>query len=70
MNLFGLNRVASLGGKLYAYVIVDNYSRFTWVFFLDSKSNTFETFEKFSKKIQNEIGYKIVKIGSDQGGEL
>ena len=50
MDLFGPNRVASLGGKLYAYVIVDDYSRFTWVFFLDSKSNTFETFKKTLKE--------------------
>ena len=70
MDLFGPNRVASLGGKLYAYVIVDDYSRFTWVSFLKNKSHTFETFKKFSKKIQNEIGYKIIKIRSDQGKEF
>ena len=51
MDLFGPNRVASLGGKLYAYVIVDDFSRFTWVFFLRNKSNTYETFKNFSKKI-------------------
>ena len=70
MDLFGPNKVASLGGKHYAYVIVDDYSRFTWVFFLENKNNTLEAFRKFSKRIQNELGYKLVKIRSDQGGEF
>ena len=34
MDLFGPCRVASLGGKHYAYVIIDDYSRFTWYSFL------------------------------------
>ena len=70
MDLLGPNRIVSLGRKLYAYVVVDDYSRFTWVFFLNSKNNTFEIFEKLSKNIQNEIGCNIVKIMSDQGGEF
>ena len=34
MNLFGPTRVASLGGMHYAYILVDDYSRYTWVCFL------------------------------------
>ena len=33
MDLFGPSRTASLDGKHYAFVIVDNFSRFTWVLF-------------------------------------
>jgi len=43
----------SIGGKRYFLVIVDDYSRFTWVYFLASKSETFSHFSKFAKKVQN-----------------
>jgi transposase InsO family protein len=38
MDLFGLIAYISIGGSKYCLVIVDNYSRFTWVFFLQEKS--------------------------------
>ena len=33
MDLFGPTRSVSLSGKKYGYVLVDNFLRFTWVFF-------------------------------------
>ena len=53
MDLFGPTRTTSLGGKRYALVIVDDYSRYTWVLFLSSKDETFKTFKKFYKRIIN-----------------
>ena len=41
MDLFGPTRIRSLAGKHYAYVIVDDYSRYTWVLFLGSKDECF-----------------------------
>jgi len=35
MDLFGLSRTISLGGNYYALVIVDDFSRFTWILFLE-----------------------------------
>jgi hypothetical protein len=55
MDLFSPNRVASLGGKLYVFVIVDDFSRFTWVLFLTHKNEAHIAFAKFYKKAQNEI---------------
>ena len=46
MDLFGPSRHVSLGGKLYALVIVDDFSRFTWVRFLANKSDTSNEFAK------------------------
>ena len=40
MDLFGPIATISLGGKRYSLVIVDDYTRFTWVFFLRSKDET------------------------------
>jgi Integrase core domain. len=59
-----------LGGKLYAFVIVDDFSRYTWVFFLTHKNETFHVFTKFCKQVQNEKGYTITCIRSDRGREF
>ena len=69
-NLFGPNRVASLSGKYLCLVIVDDYSWYTWVIFLSQKTDTFDTFRIFTKKIQNELELKIKTIWSDHGGEF
>jgi hypothetical protein len=51
-------------------VIVDDYSRFTWVFFLQEKSQTQDTLKRFLKQAQNEFGLRIKKIRSDNGTEF
>ena len=38
IDLFGLARTMSISGKQYGFVIVDDYIRYTWVFFLSSKN--------------------------------
>ena len=51
-------------------MIFDDYSRFTWVFFLSHKNEAFHTFASDSKRVQNEKGYTINSIRSDRGGEF
>ena len=70
MDLFGPSKYASLSGKYYAFVIVDDYSRYTWVLFLANKDDAFDAFKIFCKKVQNEKGYAISYIKSDYGGEF
>ncbi|GJZ14675.1 retrovirus-related pol polyprotein from transposon TNT 1-94, partial [Tanacetum coccineum] len=53
MDLCGPMRVASVNGKKYILVIVDEYSRFTWVKFLRSKDEALDFIIKFLKMIQN-----------------
>ena len=62
MDLFGPTKTQSLGGKRYGLVIVDDFSRYTWVLFLTHKDETFNVFEKFCKRIQNEKGMCISSI--------
>jgi len=62
LDLFGPVTPTSLGGKSYALVIVDDYSRYTWTFFLTHKDETFEKFTSFSKMVQNEKGFCISSI--------
>ena len=44
MDLLGRTRIASLGGMHYAYVLVDDYSIYTWVYFLAYKNDSFKAF--------------------------
>jgi len=53
MDLFGPSRTKSFGGNYYALIIVDDYSRYTWTFFLTLKCEAFKAFKKFAKVIQN-----------------
>ena len=52
MDFFGPTRSMSLSGKKYGYVLVDNFSRFTWVFFLTNKNEAFSEFQVFYRKIE------------------
>jgi hypothetical protein len=47
MDLFGLVAYISIGGNKYGPVIVDDYSRFTWVFFYKIKVKTQEVLNFF-----------------------
>jgi transposase InsO family protein len=67
MDLFGPITYISIGGSKYCLVIVDEYSHFTWVFFLQEKSQTQETLKGFLRRAQNEFGLRIKKIRSDNG---
>ena len=49
IDLFGPSRTLSLGGKIYAFVLVDDFSRFTWVLFLTNKNDVFSEFQSFAK---------------------
>jgi hypothetical protein len=67
MDLFGSIAYISIDRSKYCPVIVDDYSRFTWVFFLQEKSQTQETMKRFLRQAQNEFGLRIKKIRSDNG---
>jgi hypothetical protein len=49
---------------------VDDYSCFTWVFFLQEKTQTQETLKRFLRRAQNEFGLRIKKIRSNNGTEF
>ena len=70
MDLFGPNAYKSLGGNPFGLVIVDDFSRFAWVFFLDDKSQVQKIFKNFTKKAQNQFEVKIKKVRSNNGTEF
>jgi hypothetical protein len=57
MDLFGPTTYKSLGVNLYCLVIVDDYSRYTWTFFLEDKGKTFDIFKKFAARSQMSSGH-------------
>ena len=70
LDLCGPTRTPSFGGNRYAFVIVDDFSRFSWVIFLKHKDETYENFTSFVKRIQNFKDSTISSIRSDHGGEF
>jgi hypothetical protein len=70
MNLFGLIVYISIDGNKYNLVIIDDYSYFTWMFFLQDKSETQEVLKKLLKRAQNEFDAKVKKITCDNDTEF
>ena len=70
MDLMGPTEVESIGGKRYILVVVDDFSRFTWVEFLREKSQACEVFKTLSKRLMTEKGMNIIRIRTDHGKEF
>ena len=59
MDLMGPTRTKSLGGKRYIIVEIDDFTRYTWVILLRSKSDAPEHIEALCTRLQNEKSLKI-----------
>jgi hypothetical protein len=70
MDLFGPTQYTSIGENKYNFVIVYDFIRYTWVFFLVDKSNVFATFKSFVKGILNKFEITIKRVRSDNGSEF
>jgi hypothetical protein len=70
MDLMGPTRTASLGGKRYILVIVDDFSRYTWAIPIREKYDAFDAAQHLFKKIQVEQNCQIMRICSDHGREF
>nr|GFA65685.1 retrovirus-related Pol polyprotein from transposon TNT 1-94 [Tanacetum cinerariifolium] len=70
MDLCGPMRIASINRKRYVLVIVDDYSRYTWVHFLRSKDKAPEVIIKFLKRISVLLQSPVIIIRTDNGTEF
>ncbi|KAJ0888369.1 putative RNA-directed DNA polymerase [Helianthus annuus] len=70
MDLFGPVNVLSIGRKAYCLVIVDDYSRYTWVYFLSHKNETAVLVKQFITLAENQASTKVKVIRSDNGTEF
>ena len=62
MNLFGPTRVASLDGMHYIFVLVDDYSIFTWVCFLAYKNDAFDAFKALQKEFKKKKVFTLLAL--------
>ncbi|GJR68058.1 retrovirus-related pol polyprotein from transposon TNT 1-94 [Tanacetum coccineum] len=67
MDLCGPMRVASINGKKYILVIVDDYSRYTWVYFLRTKDEAPDMIIDFVNQVQRNLKASILTIRTNNG---
>ncbi|GJQ95267.1 putative ribonuclease H-like domain-containing protein [Tanacetum coccineum] len=70
MDLFGLTFVKSIMKKMYCLVVTDDFSRFSWVFFLATKDETSGILKAFITRIENQINHRVKIIRCDNGTEF
>ncbi|GKB92837.1 putative ribonuclease H-like domain-containing protein [Tanacetum coccineum] len=70
MDLFGPTNVKSLMKKSYCLVVTDDFSRFSWVFFLATKDETSGILKTFITEIENQLDHKVKVIRCDNGTEF
>ncbi|CAL9004938.1 unnamed protein product, partial [Prunus brigantina] len=69
-DIWGPNRQTSLSGAHYFLTIVDDFSRFTWVFLMKHKSDTQQLLKDFFGYVSTQFHAKIRCIRTDNGGEF
>jgi hypothetical protein len=62
--------VRSMGGKWHILVIVDDYSRYSWVIFLEGKDEVFEHFWSLALRLNNDHPNYLKAVHSDNGIEF
>ncbi|XP_070014193.1 uncharacterized protein [Nicotiana sylvestris] len=60
----------SFGKSKYFLLFIDDFSRKTWVYFLNQKSEAYAAFKKFKVLVEKESGYEIKALRSERGGEF
>nr|GEW11321.1 retrovirus-related Pol polyprotein from transposon TNT 1-94 [Tanacetum cinerariifolium] len=70
MDLFGPVTPRFINHEKYTLVIVDEYSRYTWVYFLKTKSQAPETIMSFIKIVENQNDIKVKQLRTDNGTEF
>ncbi|GJU53352.1 putative ribonuclease H-like domain-containing protein [Tanacetum coccineum] len=70
MDLFGPTSVRSINHKTYCLVITDDFSRFSWIFFLRTKDETSAILKDFIRQIENQLNQKVKIIRCDNGTEF
>ena len=61
--------ITSMNGPRYVFTFIDDFSRYTWVFFIKKKYEVCEKFTDLKALIENASGQKIKILRSDKGGE-
>ncbi|GKA70358.1 zinc finger, CCHC-type containing protein [Tanacetum coccineum] len=57
-------------GKKYIFLLVDDYSRYMWVYFLSTKDQVFDTFKEYKSTVEKELRTTLRMLRTDRGGEF
>ena len=68
-DVWGMSPILSHAQYRYFVTFIDDYSRFTWVYFLRSKADVFSTFQTFVAYVETQFSTCIKTLRSDSGGE-
>ena len=68
-DLCGPMQTPSLAGNKYVLTFIDDYTRKTWVYFLNQKSEVFKKFRHFKMLVEKQSGHYIKVLRTDRGGE-
>ncbi|KAI0499192.1 hypothetical protein KFK09_020094 [Dendrobium nobile] len=69
-DVWGPTPVASLNGFIYYVLFIDDFSKFSWLYLLNSKHETFAKFQQFHNLVKNKFGTNIQTLRCDGGGEF
>lgn len=61
--------MASTNGRRYYLHFIDAYSKFTWIYLMQNKSQAFNCFMHFKTLVENQLGLKIKALQIDGGKE-
>jgi transposase InsO family protein len=61
--------VASIMGSMYFVSLIDDFSRKTWIYYLNTKDEVFSRFQELKSLVENQKGNKIKVFRSNNGGE-
>ena len=68
-DLYEMNDVETKGGKRYFMTLIDDATRFCYVYLLKSKDQTLDYFKIYKAEVENQLERKIKRIRPDRGGE-
>ncbi|MCO5555505.1 hypothetical protein L7F22_009050 [Adiantum nelumboides] len=68
-DVCGPMRTPSVVNSLYFVTLIDDFSRFCWVYPLKAKLDVFAIFQHYVSMVENETGSKVQTLRTDQGGE-
>ncbi|KAD6119247.1 hypothetical protein E3N88_10518 [Mikania micrantha] len=63
-------QATSLGGSRYYLLLIDDYTKMSWIYFLRNKAETFEHFRNFKALVEKETNQSIKVLRTDRGGEF
>ena len=68
-DISGPMPIKSMNGSRHIFTFIDDFSRYTWVFFIKKKSEVCEKFTELKALIKNASSQKIKILRSDNGGD-